>query len=144
MEQVQTYNSAATTIKNAILNAQYEAAKGVNNIQLTLYYSIGRYISQNSRNGKWGTHAIATISQLLKEDMPGLRGYSASNLKLMRTFYEEWAELDPVLNSPVKTGELQYIDNKEDINSPIQMGKLSSVQTDEIIRTLRDIEQLKK
>ena len=90
MEQVQTYNSAATTIKNAILNAQYEAAKGVNNIQLTLYYSIGRYISQNSRNGKWGTHAIATISQLLKEDMPGLRGYSETNLRLMRSFYEEW------------------------------------------------------
>ena len=103
---VLTYNSAATTIKNAILSAQYEAAKGVNNIQLTLYYSIGRFISQNSRNGKWGTHAIATISQLLKKDMPGLRGYSASNLKLMRTFYEEWAELDPVLNSPVKTDEI--------------------------------------
>ncbi len=133
---IQTYNSAATTIKNAILSAQYEAAKGVNNIQLTLYYSIGRYISQNSRNGKWGTHAIATISQLLKEDMPGLRGYSASNLKLMRTFYEEWAELDPVLNSPVKTGELQSIDNKEDINSSIKTDELSSVKTDEIIDLL--------
>ena len=136
MEQVQTYNSAANTIKNAILNAQYEAAKGVNNIQLTLYYSIGRYISQNSRHGKWGTHAIATISQLLKEDMPGLRGYSETNLRLMRSFYEGWAELDPILNSSVKTDKLQHADNKQIINSSVKTDDISSVQTDEIIDLL--------
>jgi predicted nuclease of restriction endonuclease-like (RecB) superfamily len=113
---IQTYNSAVTTIKNAILNAQYEAAKGVNNIQLTLYFSIGRFISQNSRNGKWGTHAIATISQLLKKDMPGLRGYSETSLKRMRSFYEEWAELDPVLNSSIKTDELSPVKTDEIID----------------------------
>ena len=113
---IQTYNSAVTTIKNAILNAQYEAAKGVNNIQLTLYYSIGRFISQNSRNGKWGTHAIATISQLLKKDMPGLRGYSETSLKRMRSFYEEWAELDPVCNSSIKTDEFSPVKTDEIID----------------------------
>ena len=133
---IQTYNSAVTTIKNAILNAQYEAAKGVNNIQLTLYYSIGRFISQNSRNGKWGTHAIATISQLLKKDMPGLRGYSETSLKRMRSFYEEWAELDPVLNSTIQTDELLNVDNKEVINSSIKTDELSPVKTDEIIDLL--------
>ena len=133
---IQTYNSAVTTIKNAILNAQYEAAKGVNNIQLTLYYSIGRFISQNSRKGKWGTHAIATISQLLKKDMPGLRGYSETSLKRMRSFYEEWAELDPVLNSSIQTGELLNVDNKEVINSSIKTDELSPVKTDEIIDLL--------
>jgi len=106
---VKILNSAATTIKNAILNAQYKAAKGVNNIQLTLYYSIGRYISQNSRNGKWGTHAIATISQLLKQDMPGLRGYSETNLKMMRTFYENWAELDPILTRLSKKSTSHFL-----------------------------------
>ena len=133
---IQTYNSAVTTIKNAILNAQYEAAKGVNNIQLTLYYSIGRFISQNSRNGKWGTHAIATISQLLKKDMPGLRGYSETSLKRMRSFYEEWAELDPVLNSSIQTDELLNVDNKEVINSSIKTDEFSPVKTDEIIDLL--------
>ena len=113
---IQTYNSAVTTIKNAILNAQYEAAKGVNNIQLTLYYSIGRFISQNSRKGKWGTHAIATISQLLKKDMPGLRGYSETSLKRMRSFYEEWAELDPVCNSSIKTDEFSPVKTDEIID----------------------------
>lgn len=110
-----SYTKAAEAIKVAILNAQYEAAKGVNNIQLMLYYAIGRFISQNTRKQKWGTNAVATISHLLKKDMPGLRGYSESNIKRMRTFYEEWRELD---NSPIQTGELQHI------ISPIQTGEI--------------------
>lgn len=110
-----SYSKAAEAIKVAILNAQYEAAKGVNNIQLMLYYAIGRFISQNTRKQKWGTNAVATISHLLKQDMPGLRGYSESNIKRMRTFYEEWRELD---NSPIQTGELQHI------ISPIQTGEI--------------------
>lgn len=101
-----SYTKAAEAIKVAILNAQYEAAKGVNNIQLMLYYAIGRFISQNTRKQKWGTNAVATISHLLKQDMPGLRGYSESNIKRMRTFYEEWRELD---NSPIQTGEIQIL-----------------------------------
>ena len=88
-----TYIHAANTIKEAILSAQYEAARGVNNIQLMLYYAIGRYISANSRKGHWGTDAIGTISRLLRTDMPGLRGYSESNIKRMRGFFEEWIEL---------------------------------------------------
>ena len=99
-----TYAQAVETIKTAILDAQYEAAKGVNNIQLMLYYAIGRFISQNTRKNKWGTSAIATISQMLQHEMPGLRGYSESNLKKMRIFYEEWSDLD---NSFIQTNDLQ-------------------------------------
>ena len=36
MNQPATYNKAVETIKNAILQGQYEAAKGVNRIQ-TVY-----------------------------------------------------------------------------------------------------------
>lgn len=137
------YLHDAEIIKNAILSAQYEAARSANNIQLMLYYSVGRYISQNTRKGKWGTGAIASISRLLKQDMPGLRGFSASNLKRMRTFYEEWNDLDAELqepNSPVQTDELenpfQNVDYERDANSPVQMGELSTaisfIQTNEI------------
>ena len=137
------YLHDAEIIKNAILSAQYEAARSANNIQLMLYYSVERYISQNTRKGKWGTGAIASISRLLKQDLPGLRGFSASNLKRMRTFYEEWNDLDAELqepNSPVQTDDLenpfQNVDYERDANSPVQMGELSTaisfIQTNEI------------
>ncbi len=81
---------AIIAIKTAILLSQYRAAKVVNREQLALYFGIGRYISDNSRYGYWGTNAIKTISEQLQKELPGLRGFSARNLKNMRTFFEEW------------------------------------------------------
>ena len=36
------YDRAVETIKTAILQGQYEAAKGVNRIQLAVYFGIGK------------------------------------------------------------------------------------------------------
>ena len=91
MDQITTtIREAIITIKTAILQSQYRAAKVVNREQLALYFGIGRYISDNSRKGYWGTNAIGTISEQLQKELPGLRGFSARNLKNMRTFFEEW------------------------------------------------------
>ena len=87
------YNSAVQTIKEAILCSQYKAAKLVNREMLSLYYGIGRYISANSREGFWGTGAIKTISERLRKELPGLKGFSQTNLKYMRIFYEEWSPI---------------------------------------------------
>ena len=58
------------------------------------YFGIGKYISLNSRKGFWGKGAIDAISEQLQRELPGLRGFSARNLRNMRTFYEEWSMLD--------------------------------------------------
>ena len=92
------YNAAVQTIKEAILRSQYQAAKLVNREMLSLYYGIGRYISANSREGFWGTGAIKTISERLRKELPGLKGFSQTNLKYMRMFYEEWS---PVIESKI-------------------------------------------
>lgn len=94
---------AAAVIKEAILKSQARAASAINREQLALYYGIGRYVSENTRHGAWGTSAIKNISAFLKADMPGLRGFSETNLKMMRTFFEEWKELER--NSSVRTDE---------------------------------------
>ena len=94
MNEIQNYDDAVKVIKTAILESQYEAAKSVNERQLMLYYGIGKYISQNSREGFWGKGAIEAISEQLDKELPGLNGFSARNLRNMRTFYEEWSILD--------------------------------------------------
>lgn len=111
------YNIAVQTIKTAILQSQYQAVKLVNKEQLALYYGIGRYISQNSRNGYWGTGAIAVISNRLQMELPGLRGFSETNLRLMRIFYEEWDMLD--YNSSVATDKLQGPESEQGTNSSV-------------------------
>lgn len=79
--------SAVKDIKTAILTSRYNAARMANREQLTLYFNIGEYISIRSRSAKWGTAAIASISELLQKELPGLRGFSESGIKRMRTFY---------------------------------------------------------
>jgi predicted nuclease of restriction endonuclease-like (RecB) superfamily len=62
----------------------------VNRELLSLYYAVGRYVSQNSRNSVWGQGAIKQISNDLQKELPGLRGFGEVSLKKMRLFYEAW------------------------------------------------------
>lgn len=86
-----SYDGAVQSIKRAILEQQLHAARRINAVQLALYYSVGHYISVNSRVGQWGKGAIEYISKKLQEQLPGLRGFSATNIKQMRLFYEAWS-----------------------------------------------------
>ena len=92
MNNIQAYTEAVRIIKEAILQSQYRAVSIANKEQLSLYYGIGKYVSENSRNGFWGKGAIETISERLQKELPGLRGFSAANIKFMRQFYETWCE----------------------------------------------------
>ena len=94
MSEIQNYDEAVKLIKTAILQSQYDAARSINEKQLMLYYGIGKYISMNSRKGFWGKGAIDTISERLDKELPGLKGFSARNLRYMRTFYEEWSFIE--------------------------------------------------
>lgn len=94
MSEVHEYDDAVRIIKEAILRSQYDAACAVNEKQLVLYFGIGKYVSLNSRKGFLGKGAIDTISGKLQRELPGLRGFSARNLRYMRAFYEEWSMLD--------------------------------------------------
>ena len=107
MDINQNYREAVKTIKEAILRSQYRAATSVNKEQLSLYYGIGRYVSKNSRIGFWGKGAIEQISSLLQKELPGLRGFSTSNIKNMRVFYEEW---EPVLIRQPLADEFNWSD----------------------------------
>ena len=89
MDKINTqYNKAVQLIKSAILQNQLEAAKAVNRQMLALYYGVGKYVSDNTRKEVWGTGAIETISEQLRRELPGLRGFGVSNIKNMRQFYE--------------------------------------------------------
>ena len=114
---------AVETIKRAILQGQYEAAKGVNRVQLAVYFSIGKYISAHTRKGVWGTGALEAISQQLRKDLPGLRGFSATQLREMRLFYEGWAVLDA--NSSVTTDE-NLLFHAQDTNSSVTTDEFES------------------
>lgn len=89
---IQQYKQAVSVIKEAILHSQYRAAKMVTGEELSLNFGIGAYVSNRSRQEKWGTSIIESISEQLRRELPGLRGFSARSIRNMRTFYEYWKQ----------------------------------------------------
>lgn len=130
--------SAVQQIKSAILKSQARAVQMINQEQLSLYYGIGRYVSEHSRKGYWGTGAIGRISKQLQAELPGLKGFSEENIKLMRRFYEAWKDIEvksvvqptentnfntqeSSANSVVKTTELQTFDSEAETIRQLQL-----------------------
>ncbi len=123
--------NAVQAIKSAILQSQQRALVAINQEQLALYYGIGRFVSTNTRNKNWGKGFIELVSEQLRKELPGLRGFSAASLRKMRAFYEEWNMLsensfvgtnelpNSEPNSFVGTNELPTVQFKIDANFPI-------------------------
>lgn len=146
---------AVEAIKTAILQGQYEALKDVNRVQLAVYFAIGKYLSENTRKGVWGTGALKQISLQLKKELPGLRGFSETQLKEMRSFYEGWEILDASTQQcknlsveissvatdeinqcdlSVTTGELQMVNNQIDIYKAIKIPDIADFPIEDFFR----------
>ena len=87
---------------------------------------------QKKEKKNWGTSVLETISSQLRKELPGLRGFSATSLKKMRLFYENWSFLEDS-DSSVMTDELPEKLNSSDTSDeltaiiPISDFKLSGI-----------------
>ena len=149
-------SNAVQAIKGAILQSQQRALAAINQEQLALYYGIGRFVSMNTRNKNWGKGFIEAVSEQLRKELPGLRGFSTASLRKMRTFYEEWQMLsdnsfvetnklvDVESNSFVGTNELPTVQFKIDANFPIvAFMNIGFTHHYAIISKVKDVEQRK-
>jgi predicted nuclease of restriction endonuclease-like (RecB) superfamily len=82
------------SVKHLVLISRYNAAKYVNREVLVLYYVVGRMLSLKIQHEGWGAKVITNISNDIQKDMPGIRGFSITNLKNMKAFYEKYSFLD--------------------------------------------------
>lgn len=134
MEQIvkADYAQAVKAIKQAIVVCRYRAARQMNGEVLGLYYSIGKYISEQSRNAQWGTGAIRTISEQLQQEIPGLRGFSEGNMRKMRLFYGAWQPVfEPQAQAPFavvsNTSKIELIDFRSAVANELADKKCSPV-----------------
>jgi predicted nuclease of restriction endonuclease-like (RecB) superfamily len=105
--QIAEIGKHVKTLKTLILRSRYVAARQANSEMLKLYFVIGAYVSEHSRKGKWGTGVIEAISEQLSKELPGLRGFSARNIRYMRDFFEEWTPLSILQPVVAKLGSGQ-------------------------------------
>ena len=109
----------------------------ISTIQLAVYFGIGKYISQNTRKGKWGTGALEAISQILHKELPGLKGYPANSLKNMRKFYENWQMLESnssVTNDDVSDSTIAIVELTIDIYHSMCISEIKDFPVDDFFK----------
>ena len=85
------YGSFIKEIKDLIYRRQYEAMKKVNVELLQLYWEIGGEIERKQHEQGWGKSVVEVLAKELQKEFPGVQGFSARNLWLMRRFYVEYS-----------------------------------------------------
>lgn len=83
------YLAVVEDIKNRIQSAKYKASVAVNSELILLYYNIGKTINEHK---VWGNKFIDNLSKDIALAYPGVKGYSARNLKYMAKFAAEFTD----------------------------------------------------
>lgn len=71
-------------IKKRIQSAQIKAAVAVNQELLRLYWDLGERMVAKQEQTHWGDGFISQMSRDLREEFPGMKGFSERNLKYIR------------------------------------------------------------
>ncbi len=111
-------------LKSAILQSRYIAARIVNKELIVLYYGIGKKINTKIKEQNWGSKVLEQISKELQSELPGLKGFSATNLKRMTLVYDFWE--GKISISPTLSGQLQLKENQDNTISPTVSGQLQN------------------
>jgi len=121
---------AVKDIKLAILQARAKAARLANAEALKLYFFVGGYISKKTRNAKWGSGAIDALSNQLQVELPGLRGFSATSIRYMRIFFDEWMKWFEIRHLP--SDEFHQMPSDETALMPIHHLSSDELDNDKI------------
>lgn len=79
------YKTWITDLKNKIRSTQIKAATVVNKVLIEFYWEIGKMISE--KQTAYGTAFLDQVSKDLKTEFPALSGFSLTNLRYCRSFY---------------------------------------------------------
>jgi len=88
------YKQWLTDLKTRIQHAQLRATLSVNHELVLLYWQIGSDICQRQAEQGWGAKVIDRLSHDLRVAFPEMKGFSARNLKYMRSFAKNWSDAD--------------------------------------------------
>ena len=84
------YSLFRDDILKRIRSAQYEAMRAVNKEIISLYWEIGRQITERQKALGWGKSVVENLSRDIQEAFPGIQGFGVSNLRDMARFYTEY------------------------------------------------------
>lgn len=84
------YADLLRQVKARVALAQKKAIYAANEEMLTMYWDIGRLLSESQKQIGWGNNALEQLSNDLKNDYPRVKGFSVRNCQVMVQFYNEY------------------------------------------------------
>jgi predicted nuclease of restriction endonuclease-like (RecB) superfamily len=99
-DNVEAYAAFLNDLKSRIQTAQTRAALAVNHELVLLYWQMGRDITEKMRLHGWGAKTVDRLAADLKKAFPGVQGFSARNLRYMRSFADAWPD-EAILQAPL-------------------------------------------
>jgi len=86
------YKNTLEEIKGKIYQAKNRAMQKVNKELVSLYWEIGKTITEKTEKEGWGKSTVQKLAKDLDIEFPGIRGFSQRNLWNMKNFFEEYKE----------------------------------------------------
>ncbi|MEG1909372.1 MAG: PDDEXK nuclease domain-containing protein [Bacteroidales bacterium] len=100
------YKQWLVEIKEQIRNSQIKAVLSVNAGMLALYFDLGKRIEITKADSKWGSGFFASLSADLREEFSDIEGFSETNLRYMKRFYNFYSQcftIPPQLGAELET-----------------------------------------
>lgn len=79
-------------ILSIIEKARENTFRAVNRELISMYWDIGKYISDKVKTNGWGKSVVNDFADFIQNQYIGIQGFSASNIWRMRQFYEIYFE----------------------------------------------------
>lgn len=85
-----SYAALLKQVKARVALAQKRAIYVANEEMLSMYWDIGKLLSESQRQIGWGNNALELLANDLKNDYPKVKGFSVRNCQVMIQFYSEY------------------------------------------------------
>ncbi len=79
-------------ILSLIEKAKEKALLSVNQELITLYWEVGKYISNKIKGAEWGEGIIDNLAEYISMNNPEIKGFTRRGLFRMRQFYDTYAD----------------------------------------------------
>lgn len=98
---IENYAQLLEHIKKDIQQSQLQAAIAVNKELILLYWRTGKVLSEKITIGGWGAKVVEKLADDLIKALPGVTGFSRTNLYRMVAFYTAYQ------NYPTAVGQIE-------------------------------------
>src|SRR5574344_3097427 len=94
MKKDTLYSNWVAELKQKYLQQRMKAVVAVNTSLLQFYWNLGKDISEKDLDNKYGSQFYKQLSNDLAAQIPNVKGFSPTNLKYTKYFYELYSQQD--------------------------------------------------